>query len=330
MLTVLLATHNGMDTLGRTLEQFCALVPPAGGWKLLVVNNASTDNTEELVLSFRGRLPLEYLVEPRLGKPYALNTGLQHISGDLVVFTDDDVLPDPDWLAAWRSAVDRHPECAIFGGTIDPLYERDPPSWLSGAPGWESILFGRTEPVPEGPVPPDGRNVYGPNMAIRTALLDSRSRYDTRFFSGPSGLMGEETEFVRRLADRATEPCFVPSARVRHIVQCGQLTWSYALRRFYRFGKRYWVLETREAPAVAQLFRMPRYVVRQIITLIAMTPVALLSFDRSRVFGHLRKLAFQLGLLVQARALQADARWRDWTAPCPPGSLAADRGERSH
>ncbi|MGH7045238.1 MAG: glycosyltransferase [Stellaceae bacterium] len=330
MLTVLIATHNGTDTLGRTLERFCALVSPPGGWKLLVVNNASTDRTEELVLSFRDRLPLGYLVEPRLGKPHALNTGLDHVSGDLVVFADDDVLPDPDWLVAWRSAVARYPECSIFGGAIEPLYERDPPQWLSRVQRGESILFSRTEPAPEGPIPPDGRNVYGPNMAIRTTLLDGGSRYDERFFCGPSGLMGEETEFVRRLVNRGGQPCFVPNARVRHIVKCGQLAWSYMLRRFYRFGKRHWVLEARDPLPVAQLFDAPRYMIRQVVTLIATIPVALLSFDRFRIFTHLQKLAFQLGVLVQARASQADAHWRNWTAPRPRGGLVADPGKRSH
>jgi glycosyltransferase involved in cell wall biosynthesis len=48
MLTVIITTtHNGTDTLGRTLEQLCALSPPPGGWKLLVVNKASTDRPSD-------------------------------------------------------------------------------------------------------------------------------------------------------------------------------------------------------------------------------------------------------------------------------------------
>lgn len=43
MLTVLMATHDGSDTLERTLRAFAALDEPSGGWKLVIVNNASTD-----------------------------------------------------------------------------------------------------------------------------------------------------------------------------------------------------------------------------------------------------------------------------------------------
>jgi glucosyl-dolichyl phosphate glucuronosyltransferase len=318
MLTVLMATHNGTDTLGRTLASFCDLISPSGGWKLLIVNNASTDWTEELVLGFRHRLPLQYLVEPRLGKPHALNTGLEHVEGDLVVFTDDDVLPDPDWLVMWRSAVDRYPECSIFGGTIDLLFDRDRPGWLSGMQGLEeSILFTSTEPLAEGPIPSDGRNIYGPNMAIRTSALLNGPRYDERFFVGPLGLMGEETELVQRLGLGGHKTCFIPGPRVRHIVQPGQLRWAWTLRRFYRFGKRHWVLGLRDPLPVAEIFHMPRYLVRRVAELAVGTPMALLSRDERRLFDHLWKLAFNLGIVVQARASQQELRSRNPVQPAP-------------
>src|SRR5690606_12127703 len=46
MLSVLMATHNGADTIERTLAAMSVMEPPAGGWTLIVVNNASTDDTE--------------------------------------------------------------------------------------------------------------------------------------------------------------------------------------------------------------------------------------------------------------------------------------------
>lgn len=327
MLTVLMATHNGTDTLGRTLEQFCALVPPPGGWKLLVVNNASTDRTEQLVLGFGNRLPLEYLIEPRLGKPYALNTGLKHVAGDLVVFADDDVLPDPDWLVAWRSAADRNPGYAIFGGTIDLQYESDPPAWFSkGAEKhWEGFLFARTYPRPEGPIPPT-ESIQGGNMAIRTAALAHDTRFDDRFFAGPLGLMGEEIEFVYRLAARGNKTCFIPSARVRHIVQPGQFAWRRMLRRFYRHGKMMAVLEVqRNCRRPAQIFHIPRWRVRQVLTAGAAVPMALMRCDRYRIFSQLEQIAADLGFIVQSRALHRDVRWRGLaSAPALRGSTPSD------
>ena len=66
MLTVVLATHNGTMTLPRVLEGYTRLGPVSGGWKLVAVDNASTDRTKELVWAYAGRLPRSE--ERRVGK----------------------------------------------------------------------------------------------------------------------------------------------------------------------------------------------------------------------------------------------------------------------
>lgn len=52
MLTVLLATHNGAESLPRTLDSFTKLKIPEGGFNVIAVENASTDNTLEVLESF--------------------------------------------------------------------------------------------------------------------------------------------------------------------------------------------------------------------------------------------------------------------------------------
>src|ERR1700742_2227327 len=120
MLSVILATHNGADTIDRTLAAMSAMDTPEGGWKLVIVNNASTDDTESRILKWQGRLPIDYIVEPRLGKSNALNTGFSHAEGDFIVMTDDDVLPDRHWLAEWRRVADAWPDISVFSGAVIP------------------------------------------------------------------------------------------------------------------------------------------------------------------------------------------------------------------
>src|SRR2546427_208310 len=122
MLTVLFATRNGGETLAAVLEHYCALEEPPGGWNLLIVDNGSTDQTREIIHSYRRRLALTYLFEPEPGKNTALNTGLASIGGDLVLLTDDDTFPNRDWLVRMR--------VGIFGGTIIPRWQTPPDSWI--------------------------------------------------------------------------------------------------------------------------------------------------------------------------------------------------------
>src|ERR1700740_1350299 len=98
MLTVLAATRNRASSLGPVLTAFAALRPPSGGWRLVIVDNGSTDATQDVLAAFADRLPLVVLHCARPGMNAALNVGVGAMIGDLLVKTDDDVLPDPGWL----------------------------------------------------------------------------------------------------------------------------------------------------------------------------------------------------------------------------------------
>lgn len=64
MLTVISCSHNGAGHLPKMLDSFCRLRPPRGGWKMVFVDNASTDGTGDLVRSYADRLPLKVVEEP--------------------------------------------------------------------------------------------------------------------------------------------------------------------------------------------------------------------------------------------------------------------------
>ena len=129
-LTVLIATRNGEHVLPRTLNGYRRLAVPSVGWKLLVVDNASTDATPDIVGSYKQDLPLDLLRQPVPGKSRALNTGLAAVEGRLVVLADDDAVPAPGFLDAWAEYLERKGCYGLFGGSIEPLFEVPPPKWL--------------------------------------------------------------------------------------------------------------------------------------------------------------------------------------------------------
>jgi glycosyltransferase involved in cell wall biosynthesis len=130
LLTVLIATHNGEKTLPRTLESFLDLEDPRGGWHVVIVDNGSVDSTPDIIDSFTARLPLTHLSEPRTGKNRALNAGLASVQGNLVVFTDDDVIADRRWLSSLRACADERPQYAIIGGPVLPKWPAPPDTWI--------------------------------------------------------------------------------------------------------------------------------------------------------------------------------------------------------
>ena len=131
-LTVLMPTFNRAEVLRTTLEAMCQVRRGELRVRFVVIDNASTDGTPELLRELAGRLPLTVLREPLAGKCNALNRALRDAPlGELVVFTDDDVTPDPSWFEAIVAISQRWPQHAVFGGRIVP-------GWPSGVkqPFW--------------------------------------------------------------------------------------------------------------------------------------------------------------------------------------------------
>jgi hypothetical protein len=92
--------------------------------QVVVVDNASTDETSMVASSFANRLPLTLVREERVGIPFARNTALQHSTGAVVALIDDDCVADPKWLAEIEKPFVRDPHVAAVGGLTAPLRER--------------------------------------------------------------------------------------------------------------------------------------------------------------------------------------------------------------
>jgi glycosyltransferase involved in cell wall biosynthesis len=235
-LTVFFATRNRASALPRVLSAFAALTPPPGGWSLVVVDNGSTDTTAEVLRSFTDRLPLTPLSCPTPGKNRALNLALPQLRGNLAVFTDDDVLPDADWLLQLRAAADTHPEASLFGGTVLPDWPKPKPDWLSEQVVEFSVLYAQQR-RPSGPC--GFADIFGPNMAVRASVFAEGIRFAEHV--GPDGskplyAMGSETELLRRLEAAGHRGWFEAGARVHHIIRPEQMEERWILDRAYRYG----------------------------------------------------------------------------------------------
>jgi glycosyltransferase involved in cell wall biosynthesis len=308
MLTVVMCTHNGSDSIGRTLDAFCHLKPPADGWKLVIVDNASSDSTPAIIRGFMSKLPLTVIQEPRPGQTHAQNTGIANVEGDFAIFTDDDILPDPDWLLEWRRVADRFPDIEVFGGRIDPEYQIPPPGYVGSSP-WLGMLYSVTNPsLPEGPVPQDTATIFGPNMGFRSSLLQRGHCFDNRLGerkAGPIALMGNETDFVDRAVASGSSLGFAPTARVRHIVSRTQVTWRWILYRFYRHGRTMYFLDQQsKRDPMPTMWGAPRYLARRLTENAVKLPFVLLTCSPKRLLGHLRLMAYDLGAFHQAREMR--------------------------
>lgn len=153
VVSIIVCTCNRAKALRQTLVSFAELdTPPRIPKELIVVDNALTDDTAEVVASCNlTAIQVRYVHEPRRGKGYAYNRGTAEAQGEVLLFTDDDMRVPANWIAGMCEPVLSGQADAVAGGVkIAPHLERP---WMTpGHKAWfaasdtDTSLSKRTKP----------------------------------------------------------------------------------------------------------------------------------------------------------------------------------------
>lgn len=237
LFTVALCTWNRSASLRTTLARLAELETADVSWELVVVDNASTDDTPTVLAEAPSTLPLRTEREPRLGTSHARNRAMSAARGRWILWLDDDVLVDPGWLLAYRRAVRRRSEAGFLGGPIRPIFEREPPPWLSANMSRLAGVYAIRD-LGSAPIELDELHVpWGPNMAVRTEVA-RQVPYDPRLgLVGNDRIGGEETRHLRQIIDLGYRGWWVPGASVQQVIAADRLTLSHVRRYFEGMGR---------------------------------------------------------------------------------------------
>lgn len=315
MISIIIATRDRSSLLRDTLDAIARQDDPGVEVEVLIVDNASADDTSQVVAeaATRMRWPLRYLHEARSGKSHALNSALAHVSGTILVFTDDDVLPAAGWLAAYADAL------AATGadyavGRILPLWEAPPPAWMSAAlHGVLAVPDGGTARVMIGRGEHEGIMPLGANMAVRRHVVDRIGGWDTNLGKLQGTLRtGEDHEFALRMMSAGFVGVYEPSAVVQHRVPGERLQLSYFRRWFYDNGGIEAGLEDRYPTTRHYVCRVPRHLWRESLADVAGLMKAVLSLDRAALVAHAMRVVWFVGYVR--------TRWQGRTTAAAPGA----------
>jgi glucosyl-dolichyl phosphate glucuronosyltransferase len=298
-LTVAICTWNRAKLLDRTLDRMTSLVLPAGvTWDLVVVDNNCTDETPAVVERFESALPVRRVVEPRQGHSNARNCAIDHARGDYLIWTDDDVLVEPDWLANYAAAFRRWPDAGYFGGRIEPWFETDPPAWVTeNLRHLEGMLVIRDLGPEERPFAP-GEQPFGANMAFPLGI-QKRFRYDPALGKVKAGnILADETELFRRIRRDGLSGVWVPAAGVRHYVTSSRLTRAFARDYYTGIGRT--LVKLDGAPAGATVRGAPRWLVAKYLKAKASAAVKRAAGGTAWVLPYTRA-AYYAGMIRECR-----------------------------
>ena len=215
-LSVVICTRDRATSLARCLRSIKALRQPPE--EVVVVDNApATDAARRLVAKWPD---VRYVLEPRPGLSAARNAGIRASTGDLIAFTDDDLVLHPDWAARLRDAF-ADPGVAAMTGLVLPA-ELETPAQLAFETRWsfnrgfrrrlfDAAFFQETQRW-GAPVWEIGA---GANMAFRRTLFEEVGGFDERLGAGASGCSEDSEVWYRALA--AGRACrYEPAAVAYH------------------------------------------------------------------------------------------------------------------
>jgi len=295
---ITICTWNRAELLRQTLESACGLAwPDTHRVAVLVVNNNSTDATSQVVQEFSGRLPVREVFEPVPGHTVARNRALVESDADFILWTDDDVLFDRDWLIAFRDAVVQWPEAAIFGGPCRPWFPSAPDRDLMST--FPALALGycvRGYDGADGPIASfEPQYIMGMNFGVRMAGL-RHLRFDPALGYSPRSIAGgDETDYIcRALAEGATA-VWVSGMRVQHYVASERMTLGYLKRFTIGNGRR----------AVSDQSTDARHAVHTVARWCATEYLAYLrdrlAGRRRDAFGHLKRHWHLRGIMAGLR-----------------------------
>ena len=173
------------DCLEAILKQTQGLAEPA---EIIVVNNASTDRTREVALSYPG---VRVVDEMRKGLTFARQAGFAASTGELIANVDSDSRLTPGWVAKVTHAFEEEPKLAALSGPFvyyDLTEQQRMSVWMFYAAAW--IVYAINRHILRA-----GGMVQGGNFVLRRTALEAIGGFNTNI-----SFYGEDTDIARRVA----------------------------------------------------------------------------------------------------------------------------------
>ena len=227
--TIAICTRNRTDDLKLCLDALMKL--PDRGQEIIVVDNApSTDSTKKLIDQYPS---VSYILEDRKGLDIARNRALAEASNEIVVFTDDDAIPDANWLDNIVRNFDHPLVMCVTGMTmpfeLETKAQEEIENYSPFGKGFfrKSFSFTRWQPLATGNVG------AGANMALRKSLIDEIGGFDEALDAGTPTESGGDHEFFARVLLAGYHIVYDPEAISWHR---HRRTWKEAVNAIHGYG----------------------------------------------------------------------------------------------
>ncbi|MBL7718279.1 MAG: glycosyltransferase family 2 protein [Flavipsychrobacter sp.] len=233
--SVIICCYNSARRLPETLRHLALQQVSAGlEWEVVVVNNASADDTVAVALSYSGKLAIRVVDETRPGLSFARQTGVNAASNDIVIFCDDDNWLAPQYVATAHEIMSANVEIGICGGVGHGVFESSSPEWFSR----HQLVFACGEQSTyEGELGLDVMALYGAGMVVRKGIFNALSAHGYQHIltgrKGDKVIAGEDYELCILARALGYKLYYDRRLSFGHYMPHQRMQWSYLFRIVY-------------------------------------------------------------------------------------------------
>ncbi len=215
--TIILPTYNRLLQLQKVLTGLEAQTYPLTAFEVVVVSDGATDGTDEFLRTYETPLNLRLFVQQNQGAATARNLGIAMAQGEIIIFLDDDVVPEPHLIAEHVATHQCHAaDVVVLGPMLTP-----PDFTLKPWVQWEQVmLYKQYADIAAERWQPTARQFYTGNASVARHYLLATGGFDT------SLRRAEDVELAYRLAARGLCFVFNPAAIGYHYADRSFVSWQ--------------------------------------------------------------------------------------------------------
>lgn len=238
--SIVIPTYNRAELLRKALVSIQNLRIPEGcNAEILVIDNNSTDHTSSVASQSHNEGPLlvRHVIEKKQGLNHGRNRGLAEARFEHLVYLDDDMTVDPEWLIGYMKAHDRFSPAAVVG-PVEPLYEQPPGEWVT-----ERMLRSVSSAYSQKGeyiilIPPEqGHELPGCNFAVCREVAIKIGGFHPALDRSSCGMLaGGDSEFGERLARNGHRIAYSPDCKIHHLVSSHKLSKQGLRARWHGLG----------------------------------------------------------------------------------------------
>lgn len=233
-ISVAVCTYNRSDVLSKCLESLSNQSASTELFKVMIIDNNSTDDTKKIALDFCGKHSnFTYIFEKKQGLSQARNRAIAEAQGKYLAYIDDDAIADKDWV---KSILDcfAKTNADVVGGPVTSFIDTEKIPRFYDAKTHDFYCGNKRKRLQP---PKFSFGFSGCNTCFKRSLFDEFGTYLTDLgMIGNKQRMGEDSEMGYRLLKAGKVFYYEPGMKIDHHIRMNNITFTGLLKRSYDTG----------------------------------------------------------------------------------------------